>query len=178
MANHQKSLNKRKIDQMVLNLSHSSRHELISSLTNLSALLQSNKVIPEKVKARISEKIDDSMCLLVELSPFEPIRSTKDSEPFEEMVFNQLIVELTRAERSAIVDHLIDIRDAVQVGGLFSDEIKRDLVAESKRIINQLLELPGKGESKTDSAESKENASDKLHLSTEKRVGRYLLGFN
>ena len=144
MAEQNESVNKQNANELklTLNLNHSIRDQLIRSLNQLAALLQYKKPIPEDAKQRICKKIDDSMRLLVDLSPVDSTPSTEALGVFEEMVFNQLIVQLTRAERSGIINHLVDIRDAVQFDNLVKDEVKGALVIENRRIINQLLDLP------------------------------------
>ena len=128
----------------VLNLSYSKRHPLINSLSELTSILQCNTTIPDDAKQRTCQKIDQSMRLLVELSPFQPTASTDGDDLdalFEEKIFGQLTAKLSRAERSKAMNHLVDLRDAVLFDRLVSDKTKHNLMAENKRIINFLLDL-------------------------------------
>lgn len=125
----------------VLNLNYSTRNQLITSLNELSAILQCNKRIPDDAKQRTRKKIDDTMRLLVDLSPFEQIRMTDEPGLFEELVSDELTVKLSRADRSRVMNHLIDIKDAVLADELITGETRRSLVTENRRIIDQLLDL-------------------------------------
>lgn len=147
MTNQQESKDKQNADQPVLNLNYSTRDQLIDSLNRLSAVLEYNKPIPENAKERICKKIDDSIRLLVELSPFEPAKSADLSSVFEEIVSERLTVRLSSAKRLSAVGHLIAVRRAVQFYDSVDDETKRGLIADSKKIVLQLMELPHKRQS-------------------------------
>ena len=144
MANPQED----NVDQLklVLNLNYSTRNQLINSLNDLSAILQCDEPIPEDAKQRTCTKIDQSMRLLVYLSPFGSSQSTEkaDSDVFEERISGRLAVQLPRESRSSIVSHLIDLKDAVLFE--FNREAKDSLVIESRRIVDQLLSLPCKAQ--------------------------------
>lgn len=93
MASEQKSEDKN-VDQLklLLNMNCLEINQLIISLNELSAILQCNKAIPEDAKPRIRKRIDDTMRLLVNLSPFEPIKSSDDSGVFEEIILDETSV--------------------------------------------------------------------------------------
>ena len=98
MENQHESKDQQNKLEPVLNLSYSNRHQLITSLSELTAILQCNTAIPDDAKQRTCQKIDQSMRLLVELSPFQSTASTVDSAVlFEEKIFGQLtgLTELT-----------------------------------------------------------------------------------
>ena len=149
MTNQQED--KQNVDQLKLvlnlNLNYSTRNRLINSLNELSIILQCDEPIPEDAKQRTCRKIDDSMRLLVYLLPFGSSQSIDDTGVFEERISGQLTVKLPRAERSRIVSHLIDIKDAVLYDDKISRAAKESLVTENRRIIDQLLSLPCKVES-------------------------------
>ena len=136
MSNH------RNADLLIL--SHSTRGQLINSMNQLPAILLSNKPVPKTAKDRICKKIDESIRLLVELSSFKRSQSTDASGVFEDSLYGQLAVELSKADRSKAIDHLMAIRDAVQFDRLTTREAKRGLATESKQIVNQLMSLPEK----------------------------------
>ena len=119
--------------EVILKLNYSTREKLIISLIQLSTILEISKPIPEDAKKRTCKIIDESIRLLVELSPFESTSS------------RQLVFELSRPESSKIMNHLVIIRDAVQIGRLITGPKRSGLVAENKRIINQLMDLAGRG---------------------------------
>lgn len=133
-------------------LSHSTRNQLIVTLNDLSAILQSTKSIPEDAKQRTRQKINDSMLVLLGISPFKPAdQSTANSSPhnsshssdvFEEMLSDQLIVQVPEAEQSEILNHLMAIKEAVLSGDLSVGETKLNLMTENRRIIGYLLNLP------------------------------------
>ena len=129
-----------------MNITYSIRSHLITSLNDLSTIRQYRTAIPEDAKQRICQKIDQSILSLVDLSPFESTASTDsdDSAMFEATILGQLTAKLSRAQRSKTVTHLIDLRDALLFDHLVTDETKHDLVKESKRIINLLLDLSDK----------------------------------
>ena len=129
---------------LLLSLNCSTRDQLITSLNQLSVVLQSNKQVPENEKQKICKKIDAAMQLLIDLSPFGPPQSVNHFGPFEEMVFGKLLVELSRTERSKIINHLIAVRDTVLFDDLIAHDVKPSLFTTNKRIINQLLDLPVK----------------------------------
>ena len=125
--------------ELVFNLSHSARNQLIISLSDLSIILQSSKPITENAKQRIRKMIGESVHLLMDLSPFKPSLST--SGLFERMLSGRLMLELSAEKRLRVTSHLIAAGDAVQFDGLVTDETKRNLAAENRRIIVQLLDL-------------------------------------
>ena len=125
----------------LLILSHSTRGQLITSLNQLSTILLSSKPMPKTAKDRICKKIDESILLLAELSPFKRTHSTDASHVYEDSVSGQLIVELSKSERLKIAGHLMAVRESVQFDCLVSAEIKRSLATENKRIVNQLINL-------------------------------------
>ena len=161
MVNQQKSGDQPNAKQLelALNLNHSARDELIISLNQLSTILQSNKPIPADAKQRARKKIYDSIRLLVDLSPFELAQSTDESNEFEETIADQLAFKMTRADRSTIMNHLTDLKDAVQFGRLIC-ETKRNLITENKRIIHQLIDLPAREQSDQTCAGSAEDSGD------------------
>ena len=129
----------RNADRLIL--SHSTRGQLITSMNQLSAILLANKPIPMDAKDRICKKIDESIRLLVELSPFKRTQATDASGVFEDSVSGQTIVELSKADRSEAIDHLVAVREAVQFDCFVGAETKRGLATENKRIVNQLMSL-------------------------------------
>lgn len=155
---------KRTADQpdLMLNMNCSTRDQLITSLNQLSVILQSNKPITESAKERIRNRIDKAMQILVDLSPFEPVRSLNLSDPSDEMVFGEMIVELAKSERSKIINHLISVRDEMMFNGLTVYETKTSLFTENKRSINQLLELPIRDSRKEQSNESDEDGNESI----------------
>lgn len=141
--------------ELALNLNHSTRDQLFTSLNQLSSILQCSTPIPEDAKQRIRRRIDESVQLLMDLSPFEASRQLADAPGvFEERIAGLLTVRLSVAQRLKVIGHLIAIRDAVQFDGLIADVTKRALVAENRRTIEQLLDLPG-GEQSGQSEELK-----------------------
>lgn len=137
MANEENEPN-----QLKLNLNHSTRKQLFTVLNDLSAILQYNQPIPADAKQRTSKKIDDLILVLVNLSPSGPSRSSDNSNMFEERIADQLTADLSRAERSRIVSHLIDLKDAILSSDLFTVETKRCLIDENKQMVVRLLDLP------------------------------------
>ena len=118
---------------MLLNLNRSTRNQLIISLIGLSDTLQCNKPTAKQVTCN---EIEDSILLLVNLSPFEPTaNSADDSDGLDQAL------KLLRTERSRMMDHLIDIKDALRSGQKVTDEAKRSLVTENERMVVQLMKL-------------------------------------
>ena len=146
MANQQESEGKQNADQpeLVLNLNHFRRDQLITSLIQLDTILQFNKAIPINFnyKQVVSKKIDDSIRLLLELTPVRPTQSTSEIGIFERIINGQLMLGLTRADRSNVINHLIAVKDSVLFDGLANAEIKLSLAIENRRFIDQLLDLP------------------------------------
>ena len=95
-------------------LSHNGRDKLIGNLNRFSSILLANKSIPMDAKYRICKKIDESIRLLVELSSFKRSQSTNASGVFEDSLYGQLAVELSKAETLRVAGHLMAVRDAVQ----------------------------------------------------------------
>ena len=159
--------------ELVLNMTHSTRGQLITNLYQLSTILQCNTAIPDDAKQRTCQKIDQSVLSLMALSPFEPTASTNGDDPtilFEEKIFGQLTAKLSRAERSKAINHLVDLRDALLFDRLVTNETKHDLVAENKRIIDILLDLPDRDQViKSDEEKTNENNDKPL---TNKQNGR------
>ena len=136
MANQEESNVTRSGEQLKLKMANSARDKLIAGLTQLSTILQCNRSPPADEKQRTCEKIKECIQSLVDLSPLAVISSARDSNWLDQLIF-----ELPKAERTRIVSHLIDFKDAV-LSDLITDEIKRSLIAENKRAIDQLLDLP------------------------------------
>ena len=131
-----------------LKMSYSIRDRLITDLNQMSTILQCNEPIPGDAKQRTCKKIEQSILLLVSLSPFEATQLNEESDEFEERISEQLIAELSREDRSKILNHLIGIKDALLFGHKISRAAKDSLVTENRRIIiEQLLGLPCKVES-------------------------------
>ena len=161
MTNQQED--KRNADQpeLLLSLSHSTRNQLITSLNDLTIILECNTPIPEDAKQRLRKKIDASVRLLMNLMPFkssEPTPSTDDSATFEEIIFGRSNVQLSTAERLRLISHLITVGDAVQFDSLISNEAKHNLVTTNRQAIDQLLDLRCK-EQNDRSDEEKNGAS-------------------
>ena len=127
--------------ESVLNLNYCTRDKLMFNLNRLTIFLECEEAIPDDAKERICKTIDESILLLAKLSSFGPAKSAEPSNVFEDSVSGQLIVELSRAERSRVVDHLMIAREAVAFDGSIKTENKRSLVTENKRIICQLVGL-------------------------------------
>lgn len=146
-AEHQQATDKPVIDNQqvdqfsILYLSHSTRDQLITNFNQLSTILQCDTPIPEDAKLRIRKKIDNSVRLLMDLSPFEYISSTDPQTVFEEILSIRLTVRLSTAARLKVIGHLIAIRDAVKFDHLIGGETKSSLIAKNREIIDQLLDL-------------------------------------
>ena len=119
----------------ILFLPCSTRTQLITSLISLSDILQSNQPIPEDARSRTCKEIEDSILLLINLPPFMP------TQPSAETSGGQTL-KLLRAERSNLMNHLVDIKDAVQYHQKATDELKRSLIVENERMVTQLMKLP------------------------------------
>ena len=169
MENQQEHQRDVRQTDLVLNMTCSTRNQLITGLNDLSAILKCNKPIPEDAKERIRKKIDNLERLLTGLLPFGPIKSSSDAPVvFEEMVPVQLIVALSKAERLNVVGHLMAVREAVSFDSLTTCETKRDLVTEAKRIIHRLIDLP----SLPDQEQSNESGEENCELLLAKQMGR------
>ena len=142
MANQQAPENNRSVSQLKLFLNYSTRDHLIGNLNDLSTILKCNEPIPEDAKRRTCKKIEESVGLLVKLSPFEPTPPADDSSLFEERISARLTLELSVTEQLRMVAHLVDNRIAVLTYDKVTDEAKRSLITENKRMIVQLMELP------------------------------------
>lgn len=151
----------RRTSEADLNLKHSARDQLITTLTDLSAVLQCNEPISKDAKERIRKEIDESIRLLVGLSRFELTEANGASAVLEEIVSDQLILGLSKAKRLKVIGHLTAIRDAVQFDVSTTDETKRSLATDNKQIINQLTELA-----------NKENGSESDELLLNQQMGR------
>lgn len=137
---NQQNGNQPNIDQPELILSHSMRDRLFNTLTRLSTILQCNKPIPKDAKERIGQKINEAVLLLMNLSPsFKPPESAAHSDVFEETISDWLTIDISRPERTKIIDQLISIKDAL--GSSITDEIRSSLIAGNGRIIVQLLNM-------------------------------------
>lgn len=137
MANQQELEDNQIGDKPKLNLVYSNRDRLVANLTQLSAILQCNQSFSADEKQQTHQKFKESILLLMDLSS-EVTPSADDSNWLD-----QLTYELPRAERSRISIHLIEINAALS-DRLITDETKRSLVNENKRIIVQMLDLPCK----------------------------------
>lgn len=141
-----------------LSLNYATRDRLMVSLNQLSAILQCDAPIPDDVKQRVRQKTEDCVRLLMDLLPFKLTPSTDSSGVFEKMVCNRLAVQLSKAERSKMIDQLISIRQAVQFDNLTTAETKRSLVTENNRILRQLIGGPAED---TNNVQNGESASKK-----------------
>ena len=113
-------------------LSCSTRTQLTTSLVSLSDILQSSQPIPEDAKSRTCKEIDDSILLLVNLPPFMRTQPADSSGQ---------ALKLPRSERSNLINHLVDVKDAVQYDQKATDEAKSSLIAENERIVFELVKL-------------------------------------
>ena len=129
----------------------------MNSMNRLSSILLANKPIPLDAKYRICKKIDESIRLLVELSSFKRSQSTDASGVFEDSLYGQLAVELSKAETLRVAGHLMAVRDAVQFDRSTTREARRGLATECKQIVNQLMSLL----EKEHSGESDEQINEK-----------------
>ena len=160
--------------ELALNLSHCKRNQLITSLNELSTILQSNKPIPADVRQRTLKKIEESTLLLVYLSPFEVTQLTDVPIVFEKGTAGERTIELSRAHRSNAVDYQNALKDAVQFDSLITGATKRNLITENKRILHQPLDLT-KREQNGES--DKDKHSEKIEPPSKKQMGRLLLSF-
>lgn len=113
-------------EQPNLFLNCSTRIQLISSLVHLSDTLQSSKPIE---KERTCKEINDSILLLVNLTSFNPTQPSASDG-----------LKLSRTERSNLINHLVDFRDAVLSDQKATD--KASVISENKKLVNQLMKLP------------------------------------
>ena len=142
MANREKPVNSRSADQPKLVLNYSTRSQLITTLNDLSTILECNEPIPKDAEERTCKKIEESIGLLVKLSLPKSTPFADHSVPFEERISARLTVELPVTEQLKMVAHLMDNRIAVQFDGTPSAltvEAKRSLISKNKQIIVQLL---------------------------------------
>ena len=127
--------------EMLWNLNHSTKNRLITSLDDLFAILQCGQPIPDDAKRRTRKKIDELICLLMDLSPLEPATSELPHVDFEERVSRRLMAKLTGAERSKHINHLVAINDVVRFDRLIADKTRRNLLTENRSFAHQLLDL-------------------------------------
>ena len=130
--NQQEPQANRSAGQLSLSLNRSTRNQLATSLIGLSDILQFNKPIAKQVTCK---EIEDSILRLVNLSPFEPTQSADDSGGLDQAL------KLLRSERSNVINHLVDIKDAVLFGQKVIDEAKRNLITENERMVVRLMKL-------------------------------------
>ena len=140
MANQQEE--NRSTEPMKLFLSYSTRDQLISCLNLVSIILQSNEPIPEDVKSRTCEKIEESIGLLTKLLPSKPTAFVDQSATFEERIAEQLTLELSFAEQPQLMNHLLANRNTVLFSNKFTDEARSSLIVANKRIVVRLMEVP------------------------------------
>lgn len=132
----------------------------MTRINQLTTILHCNKPIPSDAKQRICKRINESIRWLEDAcSPFESMPSAQATDVFEEMISGQLFVELSRVERLSLIGHLIAVRSAVQFDVSTTDEIKRGLATENKRILHHLLDLPCKS-GRSDEEDKSENNSE------------------
>ena len=136
MANQQESDANQTGDQLKLKMSNSAKKQLFTCLTQITSILKCNRSPPADEKQRTCEKIKECIQSLVDLSPLEVIPPARGSNWFDPLIF-----ELPKSERTRIVSHLIDIKDAALSDRLITDETKSSLIAENKRAIVQLVDL-------------------------------------
>lgn len=127
---------------LVLNLSHFKRDQLIASFIQLNTILQCNKPMSHNFKQMLSKKMNESIRLLLELTPVMPSQSNSDTGLLDKILSGYLVIGLSRAERSIVVNHLIAIKDAMLFEGLNPGETKLCLAIQNRQIIDQLLDLP------------------------------------
>ena len=129
--------------ELVLDMSHFQRDQLITSLIKFDTVLQLNKpTLTVQNKRTMSRQIVESISFLLELTPIALAQSTNRSVVLEGILNGHLIIGLAREERSRVVNHLIALKDAVMSDQLASAELKIRLAIENRKIINQLLNLP------------------------------------
>lgn len=163
-------------DQLDSVLSHSTRTKLFATLSDLFPIIQCGQAIPDDAKQRTREKIDESIRLLLELSPFKATQSA-DSAVLEERISGQILVRLSSEKQLNMIGHLMASQKIVLFGDqIITDEIKLSLAAENKRILHQLLDLPCREQSDLVGARSvqdreKEHSDEPL---TKKQKGRHL----
>lgn len=133
--------------KLVLKLNYSKRDQLFTSLNELSAILQYNQSLSDVTKQRTHEKIKESVLLLMDLPSFEATQATGDQAAGDSNEIDQLAFELSGEEQTRMISHLVDNRNAVTFYDKMDNETKRNLVTENKRIVVQLLDLPGKAQS-------------------------------
>ena len=163
-ANQRESQRNTGQTELVLSMSHSARDQLITSLNQLSTILLSSKPIPEDAKQRTRKQINDAILMLVKLSPFKSI-STTDNLGVKKTISDQLFVEMSRADSTQFMKHLVAVRDTMEFDHLVAGEIKLDLITENKKIVTRLLNLPTKELSSV--SEDKNENDDKSFLKKE-----------
>lgn len=125
--------------EMILHLNYSIRDQLITTLNQLSAILQcKERPIPEDAKQRASEKIGQLILLLVNLPRSKPTPSAQDSGAFEERLFDRLTIELSTEDQKQLVSHLMSNQNALQFDQ-FADLL--NLVTANRLVIDKLLDL-------------------------------------
>ena len=147
MANHSTSMsdqseNSRSAQQTNFFLNYATRDQLIGCLNVVSAMLQSNEPIPEDARRRTCEKIQKSTVSLTTLLPFKPTAFVDQSATFEERIAAQLTIELPFEEQSSLIKHLLANRNTLLFYDQTTDQDKRNLINENKRIVVRLMEVP------------------------------------
>ena len=132
--------------KLVLKLNYSKRDQLFTSLNELSAILQYNQSLSDVTKQRTHEKIKESVLLLMDLPSFEATQATGDQAAGDSNEIDQLTFELSGEEQTRMISHLVGNQNAVTFYDKMDNETKRNLVTENKRIVVQLLDLPGKAQ--------------------------------
>lgn len=139
MANQQNGEQPKLNDSLRLN--YPTRNRLATSITQLTTILKCGKPISDTAKNKLSQSISELIQLLVDLQPVKLAQTIDDSMVVERIVDGRLIFGISRAERSAAIVHLLNLKDFI-IDSAANSETKDSLIAENKRIFDGLLELP------------------------------------
>lgn len=156
-------------EQLKLKLVYLARDQLFTGLNQLSAVLQCNRPLSADDEQIIHKQMEKCILLLVSLS------SKSTQCPDGSSLFDKLTFELTGAERSKIVTYLMNIKEVLLCDKLIADETKRGLIAENKRIIDQLLDLPCEVQDEIAGAAGSVEEEDTGEPPSKKRKGKEFL---
>lgn len=130
-------------EKKMLFLNYLNRAQLISSLYKLSATLQCNQPIPDKVKEEMRKKIEQLNLLLMRL-PIEPVPvSADDFELFEDTASKKLILELPETEQLELMNLLVKCQNAI-IDDKVSKQAKVSFAAAIELIVGKLIKLSPK----------------------------------
>ena len=122
-------------------ISHKTRDQLIITFSQLCNMLQFKGQVPDAARERASEKINDTVLILLELSVENMPPPLLAVDSFEEFISNELMVCLPASTKYRMILHLAKIKDAVRFTSKFTEEAKLRLIEETKSILDCLVTL-------------------------------------